>query len=107
MCVDVQVLGDQMPQIHLPSWDSQKFAYARYKMQGESDYRSISLSQFMPVDRLSINAHIRAARQLDPQTTLGCPLCLRSGSRTRWEEPPPKGLKCVYEAFGGRPWGGS
>jgi hypothetical protein len=58
--------------------------------------------QFMPVDRLSINAHIMAARQLDPQITLGCLLCLRSGSRTGRE-----GLKYVHEAFGGRPWGGS
>lgn len=47
------LVGDQMPhinRIHLPSWDSQKFVYARYKedmlLQGESEYAIISLRSF-------------------------------------------------------------
>jgi hypothetical protein len=34
----------------------------------------------MPASRRLLNAHIRAARSLDPQITLGCPMCVWSGN---------------------------
>ena len=47
------LLGDHMPhidQIHLPSWDSQKFVYQRYKddmlLEGYEDDNLISLRTF-------------------------------------------------------------
>ena len=50
------LMGDQMPhnnRIHLPSWDSQKLVYARYKedmlIQGGDDYEIISLRSFYRV----------------------------------------------------------